>query len=111
MVLTRGITRECVPVVRRFMLINPDPESSAIILRPLHHSSTYNVTLLSFASLSCRKEIPLLDLISRGTNLSTQEASVITPLLSLFSALLSNTLFFVRDNEFYGPEGITLYTR
>ena len=65
------------------------------------------VNLLSFACFSCRKEIPLLDLISRGTNLSSQEASAITPLLSLFSSLLSSTLFSVHDNEFYGVEGNT----
>ena len=65
------------------------------------------VNLLSFVCFSCRKEIPLLDLISRGTNLSSQEASVITPLLSLFSSLLSSTLFSVHDNEFYGVEGNT----
>ena len=77
------------------------------LVPPAHYSNTFNITLLSFACFSCRKEIPLLDLISRGTNLSTQEASVITPLLSLFSSLLSNTLFSVHDNEFYGVEGNT----
>ncbi|XP_068726665.1 ubiquitin-protein ligase E3C-like [Montipora capricornis] len=51
------------------------------------------------------KQIALIDLISRGTNLSTQEAELITPLLSLLSSLLSNALFSVHDNEFYGEEG------
>lgn len=51
------------------------------------------------------KEIPLLDLICRGTDLSTQEAGAVTPLLSLLSSLLSSTLFSVHDNEFYGVEG------
>ncbi|KAJ7357797.1 Ubiquitin-protein ligase E3C [Desmophyllum pertusum] len=51
------------------------------------------------------KEISLLDLVCRGTHLSTREANAITPLLSLFSSLLSNTLFSVHDNEFYGVEG------
>jgi len=47
----------------------------------------------------------LLELISRGTNLSLQEANAINPLLSLLSSLLSNALFSVHDNEFYGEEG------
>ena len=66
-----------------------------------------NFAYSSLLYFSCRKEIPLLELISRGTNLSTQEASAITPLLSLFSSLLSSTLFSVHDNEFYGVEGKT----
>ena len=58
-----------------------------------------------FDCFLCRKEISLLDLVCRGTHLSTREANAITPLLSLFSSLLSNTLFSVHDNEFYGVEG------
>lgn len=54
---------------------------------------------------STGKEIPLLELISRGTNLSRQEADAITPLLSLLSSLLSSALFSVHDHEFYGEEG------
>ena len=34
-----------------------------------------------------------------------QEAGAITPLLSLLSSLLSNALFSVHDNEFYGEDG------
>ena len=52
-----------------------------------------------------RKEVSLLELLSRGTNLSMQEAGAITPLLSLLSSLLSNALFSVHDNEFYGEDG------
>lgn len=50
-------------------------------------------------------EITLLDLISRGRNLSIEEAGLVTPLLSLLSSLLSSALFSVHDNEFYGEEG------
>lgn len=53
----------------------------------------------------------MLDLISRGTNLSMLEANAITPLLSLLSSLLSNALFSVHDNEFYGEEGKQTTTR
>lgn len=73
---------------------------SPVFVRELW-SNIQSVTVFT----STGKEIPLLGLISRGTNLSTQEASVITPLLSLFSSLLSSTLFSVHDNEFYGVEG------
>ena len=55
--------------------------------------------------LHFRKEVSLLELLSRGTNLSMQEAGAITPLLSLLSSLLSNALFSVHDNEFYGEDG------
>ncbi|CAH3183448.1 unnamed protein product [Porites evermanni] len=54
---------------------------------------------------STGKEVSLLELLSRGTNLSMQEAGAITPLLSLLSSLLSNALFSVHDNEFYGEDG------
>ncbi|KAK2569745.1 Ubiquitin-protein ligase E3C [Acropora cervicornis] len=54
---------------------------------------------------STGKEITLLDLISRGRNFSTEEAGLVTPLLSLLSSLLSSALFSVHDNEFYGEEG------
>lgn len=56
---------------------------------------------------SNREETPLLDLICCGIDLSTQEASAVTPMLSLMSILLSNTLFSVHDddNEFYEVEG------
>lgn len=62
--------------------------------------SELNNLLLHF-----RKEVSLLELLSRGTNLSMQEAGAITPLLSLLSSLLSNALFSVHDNEFYGEDG------
>ena len=55
--------------------------------------------------LHFRKEVSLLELLSRGTNLSMQEAGAITPLLALLSSLLSNALFSVHDNEFYGEDG------
>ncbi|XP_067028528.1 ubiquitin-protein ligase E3C-like [Acropora muricata] len=58
---------------------------------------------------STGKEITLLHLISRGRNLSTEEAGLVTPLLSLLSSLLSSALFSVHDNEFYGEEGQRSY--
>lgn len=56
-------------------------------------------------SSSTGKEIPLLDLISWGNDLSIQEASAITPQLSMLSSLLSSILCSVHDEEFYGAEG------
>ena len=61
--------------------------------------------LIKKVLLHFRKEVSLLELMSRGTNLSMQEAGAITPLLSLLSSLLSNALFSVHDNEFYGEDG------
>ena len=66
------------------------------------------MTPLTSLCLFYRKEITLLDLISRGRNLSTEEAGLVTPLLSLLSSLFSRALFTVHDNEFYGEEGKTL---
>ena len=66
------------------------------------------VIFLNFDFLfSNRKETLLLDLICCGIDLSTQEASAVTLMLSLMSILLSNGLFSVHDNdnEFYEVEG------
>ncbi|KXJ06826.1 Ubiquitin-protein ligase E3C, partial [Exaiptasia diaphana] len=50
------------------------------------------------------KEIPILQLIHQGQNLTTTEASHIVPMLSLFCALFSHSLFSVGDKEFFGEQ-------
>ena len=55
--------------------------------------------------LHFRKEVSLLELLSRETNLWIQETGAITPFLSLLSSLWSNAPFSVHENEFYGEDG------
>jgi ubiquitin-protein ligase E3 C len=48
------------------------------------------------------KEIPILQMIYQGQNLTMSEAGRIIPMLSLFCALFGHTLFSIGDKEFYG---------
>ncbi|KAM7120241.1 ubiquitin-protein ligase E3C isoform 5-T5 [Molossus nigricans] len=46
--------------------------------------------------------VPLLQVISRGSPMSVEDASRIIPLFYLFSSLFSHSLISIHDNEFFG---------
>lgn len=48
--------------------------------------------------------MPILQLLYQGQHVTTTEASHIVPMLYLFCALFSHSLFSIGDREFFGEQ-------
>ncbi|KAK3747571.1 hypothetical protein QZH41_015811, partial [Actinostola sp. cb2023] len=75
-----------------------------LALNPTFIHQLWNHILRETITTGTGKEIPILQLINQGQNLTTTEAGHIVPMLSLFCALFGHSLFSVGDKEFFGEQ-------
>ncbi|XP_032221291.2 ubiquitin-protein ligase E3C [Nematostella vectensis] len=75
-----------------------------LALKPSFIRQLWNHILQTTIASGTGKAVPLVQMIYRGQTFTVQEAELIVPMVAVFCALFSHTLFSIHDQEFYGED-------